>query len=96
MKYSGIDLDKNLRVIQCPKCNNTEFSENAEYCRICGALIYNKCEGEWNEREECLESHKCQGNARYCEICGKRTYFFNEGFLKSYNTEEEFDEDSPF
>lgn len=70
-------LDEDMRVLSCPKCNNTKFSANAEYCRICGTYIYNICTEE--------ENHKCPANARFCEICGAHTKYFKKGFFNSYD-----------
>ncbi len=82
MKYDGFDLDENMRLIKCPKCGNDEFSDNAEYCKICGTFLYNCCMPE----EDYIEKkHKNIGNARYCEQCGAPTTFFIHGLLKPYD-----------
>lgn len=80
-------MDENLRMTQCPRCQNEEFDDNANYCRVCGLSRYNICEGEVEENSGFppdVEYHNNYGNARYCEVCGKKTLFFIEGFLKSY------------
>lgn len=85
----GFAMDENLRVIRCPKCGNDRFSDDAGFCRICGILLYNLCEGEdvfgfrgnFDHREE----HKNCGNARFCETCGRPTAFFRETYLLPYD-----------
>ena len=81
MFYEKIELGSTLRVIECPKCKNEEFGKDADFCRICGSHLHNKCEGEWNDRDEYVVQHDNPGNARFCETCGKPTYFFTNGFL---------------
>lgn len=85
MLYDGIDLGNNLCVLECPKCKNEEFSKDCEFCRICGSRVYNKCEGEWDDRDQYLIQHNNPGNARFCESCGKPTYFLKENFLKTWD-----------
>lgn len=81
----GVEIDENERVILCPKCKNEEFSAEAEFCRICGTGLYNKCEGEWDGFNNIYKGqHNNPGNARFCEICGKPTLFFQQGFLKDW------------
>ena len=94
MKYNdGFTMDENLRVTECPNCGNEEFSENADYCRICGTSLYNVCDGEdiYNYRGEFdyHENHRNQGNARFCEKCGKPTAFYHSKFLKPYTEVKE-------
>ncbi|HHV13961.1 MAG TPA: hypothetical protein GXX75_27215 [Clostridiales bacterium] len=85
----GFAMDVNLRVTQCPKCGNEQFSNEAEFCRICGVSLYNLCEGEdiydYNGKFDHHEEHKNSGNARFCEKCGRPTYFFKEAFLLPYD-----------
>ena len=91
MKYGdGVNYDhKTNRVKICPKCFNTEFSENAAYCRICGTHLYNLCIGDpatdgYPDDPERVNQHANPSNARYCEICGKPTEFFVKGILPKY------------
>ncbi|MCR4437317.1 MAG: hypothetical protein QHH10_14380 [Peptococcaceae bacterium] len=104
----GYPMDENLRVTRCPLCENEEFSKKAEYCRICGTGLYNRCEGEWDRFANDEVYHYNPGNARYCETCGKPTYFLTKGLLEPWDKakekmlceeieEAEFDEnDIPF
>ncbi len=85
----GVDFEENSMMIKiCPRCGNSVFSENAMFCRICGADLHNRCEGE-RDGYEIMEGsrHSNPSNARFCEKCGKRTSFFIEQILCSY---EEF------
>jgi Zn-dependent peptidase ImmA (M78 family) len=87
MQYNdGVAYDEDtLRVNICPVCNNEQFSSNAEFCRICGTNLYNKCEGDMdydmNNEPYYRNQHNNPSNARFCEICGKPTYFFSKKIL---------------
>ena len=35
------ETDSNLRFVNCPRCGNEEYSEDAKYCRICGFSAFN-------------------------------------------------------
>lgn len=81
----GVPMDNDLKMARCPKCGNEQFSEAAEFCRICGTYRYNLCEGDdiydsYGNFDH-HEQHRNAGNARFCEVCGKPTLFFKEGFL---------------
>ena len=94
MRYNdGCPMDEELRVTECPKCGNEEFSKDADYCRICGTPLYNLCEGEdiydYNGNYDRHEGHRNHGNARFCEKCGKPTAFFKAKFLRPYNEVKE-------
>ena len=89
----GFQMDDNLRVTKCPKCENEQFDNNAEYCRICGTPLFNICEGQ-DERDtfgNFIERtyHKNYGNSRFCERCGEPTRYFKLKFLRPYNEVEE-------
>lgn len=89
MYDDGFPMDDNLRVTECPRCKNSQFSTEADFCRICGTSLYNLCEGEeiydYNGNYENTQYHKNPGNARFCEKCGKPTQFFKEKFLRQFN-----------
>ena len=81
--------ERTLRIGQCPRCHNKEFSENAQYCRICGTSLYNFCDGgvEDNHGEiwySAENRHPNPSNARFCETCGRPTYFFSSKILCDY------------
>jgi hypothetical protein len=81
----GIELDKLMRVVKCPLCGNEEFSVTAVHCRICGTMLFNLCQGEWDySSREWYNRHLNPGNARFCEHCGKPTYFNSEDFLEPW------------
>jgi hypothetical protein len=74
-----------MRVVKCPLCGNEEFSVTAVHCRICGTMLFNLCEGEWDyPSRRCYNRHINPGNARFCEECGKPTYFNSEKFLEPW------------
>lgn len=81
----GFEFDENMRVVKCPQCENEEFSDDATYCRIYGAQLYNCCDGEWDGYyKQMCNIHENPGNARFCEFCGKPTYFATENFLTNW------------
>lgn len=86
----GVPYDEQtLRIMQCPRCHNREFSGSAQYCRICGTSLYNFCDGgEEDERGEVWydekNRHPNPSNARYCETCGRPTFFFINRILCDY------------
>lgn len=92
MKYTdGVDYDVNsMRVKICPRCQNEEFSEKAEFCRICGTDLFNRCEGEPDyhplndELMGYINQHVNPSNARFCETCGKPTIYFKNNILVDY------------
>ena len=93
----GVELNEDMRVIECPRCENEEFSQDAVYCKICGLRAYNYCEGEPEYDLSGYQTdtiyHKNPSNARYCETCGQPTIFFKEGLLRPW---EEVKNDNPF
>jgi ribosomal protein S27E len=93
MRYQKeYEVDENMRVVKCPKCENEVFSTKAAHCKLCGTKLFNICNGipEYDEygHEINRPIHNNPGNARYCETCGEPTYFFNEGFLKPWEEEK--------
>ena len=94
----GVQMNENMRVMECPRCENEEFSDDAEFCKICGLEVYNYCAGEKNYDDDgefhAIIYHKNPSNARYCETCGAKTVFFEEGILQpwqEYQKEREMD-----
>lgn len=84
----GVKLDENMRVMKCPRCDNEGFTDNANFCKICGTKLYNHCLGEeirdYNGNYEETIYHANPSNARFCETCGNITEFFKEKFLNSW------------
>ena len=76
----NIKVDSKGRLVECPVCKNTEFSEDAEYCRICGLSRHNECIPEDNSYP-----HINPANARYCEYCSAKTTFFQHNLLLPWN-----------
>ncbi|QGG47320.1 ImmA/IrrE family metallo-endopeptidase [Heliorestis convoluta] len=86
--YDGVTVDQDGRAVECPRCGNEVFSDEARYCKICGALVVNYCLGRSMPVPfiKDLISHPINdGNARYCKECGSKTAFYKQGFLKSWN-----------
>lgn len=99
-----IKMNSDRKLVECPRCHNTEFSKEAAFCKICGLPLYNLC-GDYDINGMCIGAgHKNVANARYCEICGERTAFFHLGILKPYTdystsknkNDNEDDMDIPF
>ncbi len=86
----GVPFDENtMRIEQCPRCHNRVFGKNAQFCRICGLDLYNRCDGmeqdlngNWYENPEAM--HYNPSNARYCETCGRPTFFYTQKILCDY------------
>ena len=75
-----IKVDSQGRLVECPVCKNTEFTEDAQYCRICGLSRNNECIPEDNSYP-----HINPANARFCEHCGAKTIFFQHKLLLPWN-----------
>ena len=86
----GVKMDDNKRVLICPQCENEGFDKEAEFCKICGHLLFNYCTGgEYENGDFPVEyKHPNVGNARYCEFCGAKTTFLNSGVLKAWDYDE--------
>ena len=90
MEYPGIQTHENLRASECPVCHNTDFTENGNYCIICGQSLINMCtSGEFFLTERC--DQLLPGNARYCPHCGSETSFLKRGLLKTWDGMKYFD-----
>lgn len=90
MKYEQINYDEEeMRVLECPRCKNEQFSPFAKFCRICGLDLHNTCEGfqeqDYNGEPYTTEQHSNPPNARYCEHCGAPTTYLKMGILKPYD-----------
>jgi rRNA maturation endonuclease Nob1 len=97
------DLETN-RVLECPRCHNELFGEEASYCRICGLDLVNKCipepwEDDFGGRHETVP-HVNPPDARFCEQCGAPTVYYEKSILKGYEVVlkelygEDMDDDS--
>lgn len=89
MKYEDVyRLDGEGRPAECPVCENQEL-DGGDFCKICGAYFVNKCANE----KDVFDNDSCglpaDGNARFCIHCGSKTTYFNKGWLKPWNGEEE-------
>ena len=108
----GVEMDNELKVTLCPRCENEVMSEGAEHCKICGLSLYNYCLGEIisdpnSNHPDYTEYHKNVSDARFCESCGAATTFFEQNILEPwekfmerltnpYNGVEPEQEDLPF
>lgn len=80
MHYNkGYDLI-NGQLKACATCNNEDIDDDADFCKICGSPVFNKCIDP-----NC--SQPAEGNARYCKFCGQETSFHKYGLLKSWESE---------
>lgn len=72
-----------VRVSECLRCGNADFSSDAEYCKRCGAPLLNHC----------TQSMVCGKlnvpDALFCEYCGAPTTFNEAGLLSSPETTDE-------
>lgn len=92
-KHLFIRTDENGRFLECPRCGNTEFSPNANFCKMCGLYLYNQCgeipQYDHTEYDEHLNViggvHRINpGDARYCEHCGRETLLTRLGLLMTW------------
>ena len=108
---SDIKYDpKTNRIKECPRCKNEIFSDGAQYCRLCGLELVNKCIPEpWDDSfgySHDSEAHDNPPDARFCEQCGAPTVYYQKHELLKSSEEalnvnpgdkkQEFDEDIPF
>lgn len=98
MIYPSFELDEDMKVKQCPRCENEEVSDY--YCKICGLYLFNICTGmdpneypnfdyegtRWDKASGGCEDI-LEGNARYCHKCGSTSSFFEERLLNLWNQE---------
>lgn len=99
MKYKKFELNENNKLTECIRCGNEDNLEDANYCKICGAPLINKCtnyEGisevngygnPYYEKEPCGKI--AEGNARYCIYCGEETTFYKSQLLDKWHIEKE-------
>ncbi len=76
----NIQVDDHGRFVECPVCKNTEFSDDAQYCKICGMNRSNLC-----IPDDSSYQHYNPANARFCEFCGAKTTFFQHKLLLPWN-----------
>lgn len=87
---SKVEYDRDtFRVKECPRCHNEIFSDNANYCHICGLELVNICipepvEDDFGNTYD-QDPHNNTPDARFCEQCGAPTvYFKKHELLRSY------------
>ena len=74
-------MDENARLLECPRCQNEEFSVGAKFCRICGLPLYNRCTDDMCKAVN-------PANARFCEFCGAPTLFNVMDVLRPYDQQD--------
>jgi Zn-dependent peptidase ImmA (M78 family) len=59
---------ENGRYTECPRCGNNDFSNDANFCKICGLYLYNICfEDLPNYSFQCRVKFRVNpGDARFC------------------------------
>jgi ribosomal protein L37E len=84
-KHPFVQVDQKKRFLVCPRCGNKNFSDDANYCKMCGLYLYNSCtrtEVESDSPSECGMINP--GDARYCEYCGSPTRLLELGLLMTW------------
>ena len=56
----NIQVDDQGRFVECPVCKNTEFSDDAQYCKICGMNRSNLCIPDDSSYQHYIKSSKPQ------------------------------------
>lgn len=74
MLPESIPTNKEGRLKYCGQCGNNDISEDAFYCKICGAPLRNYCFNH-NTGFGDLHSHLNLPTADYCGTCGSLTLF---------------------
>lgn len=87
MIYPGYEVNERGQLIQCHWCGNDEIDDKAEYCKICGEYIINKC-----TNQNCGRTFA--SNARYCSLCGCDTTFYKQGLLPAWNVDDPAQEEA--
>lgn len=100
MIYPKYATYENGKLKECPNCKNEETDIIGGFCQICGRNLVNYC-----SYDACSHQEPLPTNARYCPICGSNSTFYNAGFLKEWDCNEqtsfldipnELDEELPF
>ncbi len=76
-------LRENGQFAFCSVCGNTEYTEDAAYCPVCGAPVINECENAYHTDGDFVRSgmlvirgtHRCRPTDIYCGTCGVLTAF---------------------
>ena len=73
VNLNNLNLTKSNQFSVCPICGNSQYSENANFCKICGIPLYNQCTMNSN--------HLNPPGAKYCYDCGNITDFYNKKLI---------------
>ena len=99
---NNINVNSWGQLDKCPKCGNEEIDSAAEYCKICGAYIIQKCLGEDGEYGNInfkrISGCECvpDGNARYCILCGSSTSLYYQSLLPKWEDETDTPSTTPY
>lgn len=95
MLYSSVDTDKDMKVKECPRCKNTYFETDGNFCPICGLYLINHCittdatnSNEFYSDPFCEKGKRLPSNYRFCPYCGNKSYFGELKVLKEWNSSE--------
>ena len=79
-KEKTVEFDKTtFRVTECPRCHNKDFSIDAEYCKICGLSLVNRCVleqiGGTTENPSMLHNMQTSLTQDTANVVAKRQFF---------------------
>ena len=69
---------------KCLICENEEIDDNANFCKICGTSM----DEQPNRCDFFLCDAILDNNARYCPYCGKKSIYYENNCLDSYELEK--------
>lgn len=95
MMYSGQNVDERGKAYVCPRCENEEFMLDGDYCAQCGVILVNKCtqtEYSYDNTYNYVCLDQLPGNSRYCHQCGSPSTFLQNGHLRSWDAEKQYEE----
>lgn len=75
-----------VRICPNPDCQYDKHEEGANFCILCGTLLYRQC-------DDCLKENPRY--ARYCYYCGTDLEWLREERSKNQKEERFFREDAP-
>lgn len=75
LTYRNAKLNTYNQFSICPVCGNREYSANAGFCKMCGALLSNPCTDD--------PTHLNHPEAKYCYQCGKPTFHETKANVKN-------------
>lgn len=67
---------------ECSTCENEEINAEDAYCKICGKDLQNYCENDTCPIH--IKKAPIPSDARFCPICGKKSRYYKQGLLLSW------------